>query len=618
MFRKLLKGALLTAAVVMAGAAWAKLPPPPVNQNLGIPDGRFSSMTFETCLGCHGDPKNAPAPVKLGYLPDRHHLRVDTPIGEYTDSPYPEKSPDGTHKCATCHEVDTISDPTHPDGQYFRFALEPTDPQFRNCLNCHKQTERNGRLVATVHHLTDKAQKKLCYQCHGDLVNNAATPDHRVPDPGNAPDPSKARHCGEAAPDTDRNFYDISLITPWPGDNYKENYWIGMLDSIYSDCPDYAKRYYDPNVLGGQFNINPPRYRYETDAAGNIQPVLVPDGVDAGRTTGNCEHCHYSGENPGDAVQPNTGLAKSDVGTNMDNHHATGVGQLDSGSIHTCSLCHAPLDPPNYTIRGCELCHGISTVHAIEFDGEGDGIVPFMEKPFMGHIGNDLNCRGCHLNYRTGQTYQASYTDGNFRFYAQPANVTKENLSALGSVEGKAIELTIEGASSMQGPTTRLELVGTDGEVYEIPMLENDRTSGKAIIPADLPADNYELYVTRGYKESTIRSGSIGFVVAPDISVDEVSCSAGKVTITGSGFGSTYVAGSDNMGISGDGSSCSIESWSDTRIVANCGSGTGTVTVDGLFGEASSDAACGGTDDSGRPKWWSIWSWWSSWSWSRR
>ncbi len=642
MFRKLLKGALLAAATAMAGAAWAKLPPPPVNQNLGIPDGRFSDMTFETCLGCHGDPKNAPAPVKEGYLPDRHHLRVDTPISDYTDSPFPNE--ERIHKCVTCHKVDWVDDPSRPLGGYFLFAEEPTSPQFRNCLNCHDQKKNeDGRLIATVHHLTDKAQRKLCYQCHGSLVNNAATPDHRIPDPENAPDPDKARKCGVVTPDGDRNFYDISIVTPWPGDNYIEDYWKRMLDTIYGDCedPNYGRRYYDPNVADGQFVIDPPRFRYEenpsaTRDADRFTAVQVPDGTEGGRRTGNCEHCHFQGENPGDAVQPNTGLAKPDVGTNMDNHHATGVGQLGSGSVHTCSLCHAPMDPPNYNIRGCELCHGISTVHAIEFDANGDGIQVGEEVPFMGHIGNDINCRGCHLNFRTGTVYQANDSLGSIPPGYQGPVPDVTSMSVDGMIAGTATELSITGsgfyvAMEVNGRTVEaiphIELVGSDGSVTEIALDRANvtETSIDVTIPASLKPDTYELYVVKGEydpesggQDYSQRSAARPFLVAPTASIDSVSCSAGKVTITGSGFGDTYIAGSHGMGVLGDGSSCSVESWSDTQIVANCGSGTGTVTVDGLFGEASSDAACGGTDDSGRPKWWSIWSWWSSWSWARR
>ena len=148
--------------------AWGSTPPPPVNQNLGMPDGVFNSMTMDVCGGCHFDPDTAPAPVKQGYLPDRHHLRVDTPIGEYSASPYPEKSPDGTHKCITCHLVDWVADPSRPLGGYFKFAVDPAEPAFRNCLNCHRQQQG----VASVHHLTQKAQAAQCNACHGSLIND--------------------------------------------------------------------------------------------------------------------------------------------------------------------------------------------------------------------------------------------------------------------------------------------------------------------------------------------------------------------------------------------------------------------------------------------------------------
>ncbi len=163
-------GKCLTVLVTLmfSLSVWASTPPPPVNQNLGMPDGVFNSMTMDVCGGCHFNPETAPAPVKEGYLPDRHHLRVDTPIGEYSASPYPEQSPDGTHKCITCHAVDWVDDPNHPDGGYFKFALDPTQAEFRNCLRCHQQ--KPG--IASVHHLTARAQATECNACHGSLIND--------------------------------------------------------------------------------------------------------------------------------------------------------------------------------------------------------------------------------------------------------------------------------------------------------------------------------------------------------------------------------------------------------------------------------------------------------------
>ncbi|HFC53919.1 MAG TPA: hypothetical protein ENJ43_05755 [Gammaproteobacteria bacterium] len=159
---------VLLLFVVFVPAGWASVPPPPVNQNIGIPDGVFNDLTMEGCGGCHFDPGSAPAPVKPGYLPDRHHLRVDTPIGSHSASPFPENSPDGTHKCITCHAVDWVADPSRPAGGYFSFALDPTRPEFRNCLRCH--TQKPG--VASVHHLTGAAQEARCNSCHGSVIND--------------------------------------------------------------------------------------------------------------------------------------------------------------------------------------------------------------------------------------------------------------------------------------------------------------------------------------------------------------------------------------------------------------------------------------------------------------
>ncbi len=646
---------LIFILIFIPATAWAKLPPPPVNQNMGMPDVSYatSPMTFQTCLACHGDPANAPAPVKIGYLPDRHHLRVDTPIEEYSDSPYPEDSTDGTHKCITCHKTDWIEDPSRPLGGYFKFAEEPTDPEFRNCLNCHQQPiNKYGYLMATAHHLTPKAQKKLCYQCHGAIVNNA-TDESRIPDPYD----DKARNCSTIDPTAidpdnpiplnDSNNYDISLITPWPGDNYFDLSGLRIiLKDFYSECPDVAATY---SEQGGKYQINPPRYRYEIDGNGDITAILVPDGVSGGRRTGNCEHCHYAGNNPGNAVQANTGLAKL-IGTNMGNHHGTGVGQPKTGSVHSCGLCHSPEAPPNFTINGCKLCHGISTLHSIEYDAEGDGIEPGNEKPFMGHIGNKLNCRGCHLNFRSTQFSQnnqsralnirAASTNesmfGELTDYDIPAPYL-ESLSTVGMVAGTQTNLTITGSgffTQSNGPIPRVELVNTQGIITEIYLNRSavTETTINVTIPATMPPDIYELYVIRGQRytqgdsgrDYSKRSASVPFLIAPDVAIDSVNCSDGTVTINGTGFGNMFTADKygnegfvdslNQLGIDGGGLSCIVKSWSNTQIIAQCEEDTNTINLNSLYGEASSDVACG----DGRPDWWALWSWFASWGWSGR
>ncbi len=554
MIRQFLCGMMLASLVAMHDAGWASIPPPPVNQNIGIPDGVFNDMTYQACLGCHGDPEGAPAPVNSGYLPDRHHLRIDTPIGPYSASPFPEKSPDGTHKCVTCHAIDWVDDPSRPAGGYFKFALEPTDPEFRNCLTCHQQTAG----IASVHHLTQKAQEAKCHLCHGSLIN----------------DPNDTRHI----PD-----YEISLITPWPGDNY------------------------DTTSPSNQFD--PPVAAYN------------------GRRKGNCAHCHYSGT---DQVTGNI------ISTNYQTHHGTGVGQPNSGSKHTCQLCH-DFDPPNHTIRGCEKCHGISSLHNIEFDKDGDGITPGSEEPFWGHIGSPANCRGCHGNFPGAgveailQNGDGASSDANIvptyhrmgmrgrgmhgggGMWAAAANADTRVLTFYGSGFISIIE-------SPDGPielAARVLLVDRTGASFEYEADRVTPTELEVTLPADLAAGSYDLYLVKG----SVRSPVANLVIRPDIVVSEVSCDNGKVTLTGSGFSSYLDAEGSGTGVLDTTTlgKCAVESWSNNRIVADCGSGLqGSIRVDSVFGSTIATTSCNSSGSIGRPKWWAIWSWWSSWSWARR
>lgn len=107
------------------------------SQHPDITEDELATMDSGDCLECHGNPDNAVTPADSGYLPDRHHLRVDTPIGPYSASPYPENSSNGKHQCITCHLIDWIPDPDMPLGGSYRFALEPVQTRSRNCLLCH-------------------------------------------------------------------------------------------------------------------------------------------------------------------------------------------------------------------------------------------------------------------------------------------------------------------------------------------------------------------------------------------------------------------------------------------------------------------------------------------------
>ncbi|GFE58974.1 IPT/TIG domain-containing protein [Geobacter sp. AOG1] len=147
--KKILLSMTLTATIVLGLAVvnWAKVPPPPVNQNGGIYDTTFSALTRADCL------QGAPCHVSDAVLVPRHHNLTLPPrqLSCYGD---PTASP-----VTGCHQL-------IPDGSGgFTFA------DFRNCLNCHSKTP---------HHITTAAQQQDCKFCHGSFIDNPLD-NHYIP-----------------------------------------------------------------------------------------------------------------------------------------------------------------------------------------------------------------------------------------------------------------------------------------------------------------------------------------------------------------------------------------------------------------------------------------------------
>ncbi len=524
------RGILLMMVLAMvAMPSLGSTPPPPVNQNLGMPDGVFNSMTMETCGGCHFDPATAPAPVKQGYLPDRHHLRVDTPIGLHSASPYPEKSPDGTHKCVTCHALDWVEDPSRPAGGYFKFALDPTEPEFRNCLRCHQQ--KPG--VASVHHLTARARAAECNACHGSLIN----------------DPN-----GE----------------------------IWQVRVIPSMSPN-------PGFGDGEFG-------------------------ETGHRRGGCRYCHNGGTD--DA----TGRVVPGPNANMMTHHGTGLGQPDSGSGFGCDLCH-DATPPNHTLQGCVRCHAPTSLHSIQADSDGNGTAgEYEEQPYYGHIGTSTDCMGCHMggSNTPASVMRAAANEPLFK----PLLPELDRLSSARVIAGTSYTLVLSGsgfleASAQNDVATRVVLEPAAGEGSSLELVPENVgfTTMEVTLPATLAPGNYHVKAVNG----DMASPPLNLVVSPAVVVDSVDCNDGTVTITGAGFSHYLDAEGSGTGVFDleDGKRCTIDSWQDGRIVADCGTAVdGSIRVDSLFD--SRIEAVSGCRSSGRPRWWQIWSWWSEWSWGRR
>ena len=72
-----------------------------------------------------------------------------------------------------------------------------------------------------------------------------------------------------------------------------------------------------------------------------------------------------------------------------------GYGDVHHFQNFNCDVCHQVHFGLNF--RDCEGCHGIDSLHNIQADSNGDGeIIPGGEDPGWGHIGNEIDCEGCH------------------------------------------------------------------------------------------------------------------------------------------------------------------------------------------------------------------------------
>ena len=249
----------------MAMTAWAAVPAPPVNQNLGIPDTVFNLLTADVCRTCHNQNPPPGIPVNPTYLPDRHHASVGMPIDGVPEFP-PNRDVDGdgvndtTFGCLNCHSL--IVDPNTTQAEL--------DPSFRDCLTCHVVRG----VDASVHHKTVWAKNGDCARCHGSLV---ASVDQ-----------------GQAAP-----TYSPSLVTPYPSG--KPNGDTSMVSSAGTNpgncnyCHNSANGLENgtPNVPSpfGNITVFTNKQNHHGTGLPNVTPIPIAQGglTDDVQT---CTWCH--------------------------------------------------------------------------------------------------------------------------------------------------------------------------------------------------------------------------------------------------------------------------------------------------------------------------------------
>ncbi len=152
MKNKLLPILCLLFVGLLAVTVFARVPPPPTNQNFGVLDTTMVSYNETLCRGCHN---TTSSPIITGGVPTRHHLLVQRQTtNPYTGQPF---------ACTDCHP----STPGSGNGILMN----------RNCMDCHNITAftQSGARVGNFtrpHHNTTNAQIRNCKYCHGASVDD--------------------------------------------------------------------------------------------------------------------------------------------------------------------------------------------------------------------------------------------------------------------------------------------------------------------------------------------------------------------------------------------------------------------------------------------------------------
>jgi hypothetical protein len=224
-----------------------------------------------------------------------------------------------------------------------------------------------------------------------------------------------------------------------------------------------------------------------------------------GKKWGGCEACH----------EPDASMSPV-INANPDTHHAA-VSAITCASGGLGNICHFD---PIANIRKCEECHGVNSIHNIQYDYNNT-----KGKLGYGHIGDAWDCMGCHA------WYEAYKGDPPVDPIIVPfmASITPSSL-----VTGEETVVTIVGdnfVTTVDGTTYTCN-VDVDDEVLEPNTIT--ATEIKVTIPG-LDAGNYGLYLIK----AGLRSNMLPIVAAPVVIIDSVTVdkSGTSVTIEGKGFG---------------------------------------------------------------------------------
>jgi hypothetical protein len=438
--------------------------------------------------------------------------------------------------CRLCHENPDqfpVEDETLPNRHHLLYGTaiptntdvpipdadgDGTDDTVYGCLNCHEQDTSGGIIQFIV--------ERDCNQCHIQDSSFELTVHHRTDLAlGNLPQGPDCVACHG------------SLV-----DNMEDGHFI----------PDYEPSLVTPRPSGG---------------AG------LPENSQ-GNGAGACDYCHSTG------TDTSTGDPIS-VYTNADTHHETGFFYGMGAHGMVCSWCHDNSLPEEQRIRVCENCHGPDSLHNIQVDSDGDGIIqPGIELPGFGHIGDPDECWGCH-----GFSMSMASEPSIGPIIPYITSISKSIITA-----GSTTVITLTGSAFKNFAndidySSNVLLTALDGSEVELIPDEISESAITVTIPGTLEPGNYVLRAVKADKLSNPENLS----VTPEVAITDLNCSKclGTMTITGSGFSEKPDGTDEAISVMENGRPLNIITWTDTVIQASGSRCSGSVEVDALFGSAS-------------------------------
>lgn len=413
------------------------------------------------------------------------------------------------------------------------------DPNYV-CLSCHGQdftVERDCTVCHTgrPHHMTSDAQNGVCTTCHGAVVEDMDD-GHYIPP------------------------YEPSLVTPTPSD-------------------------------------------------GTAEPLNSRDVA-----AGGCNYCHDQAPLPDPNADPPVVAV---IRSNRSLHHGSGV--ADFAGHTNCDWCHVvTIDPATGEqevlgaedgvsgadrMRACENCHGPDSLHAIQVDSPNPAnigtIVVGGEDAGYGHVGRDAasgyppavgdsDCWGCH-----GFSIASAAEIG-----PVAPIVWGADRHVIDAGKDTAVTLTGSGFTNVGGGKLyQSDVVLTSADGTAVTLTPDSLADGTltVTIPGSTPAGNYDLQAVKG----RLASNPAVVSIVPEVTVTSAtSTRRGTVIISGSGFSGhavgsvTSLTTTKTTGWRGRRRTTTEESrvisWTDKRIVAVFARQPSRITVNSVFGKATS------------------------------